>query len=154
MTTGIAVPDASPLISLYQIDRLELLHGLFERVVVPPAVEREVWPSLGELPLWAERRSVLPPLGFADHLHSGEREAIALAVQLAADLVLMDDLQGRHVATALGLTVVGSLGLLVRAKRVMLIREVRPLMDAMIASGLYASNAVYRQILTIAGESE
>jgi len=91
---------------------------------------------------------------FVRNLGSGERAAIALAIQLSADFVVLDDLDARSSATDFGLTVIGSLGLLVRAKRSGLIDEVRPLADAMISHGLYASEALYRRILAIADEDE
>lgn len=83
----------------------------------------------------------------------GEREALALAVSLDADFIVLDDRRARKAAEDLGLTMIGSLGLLVEAKRREFNSEVRPLMDAMISHGLYASERLYRQILFIAGEA-
>ena len=85
-------------------------------------------------------------------LDAGDLAAVSLAVRVSADVVVLDDLAGRMMATELGPTPVGSLGLLVRAKASGLIVEVRPLMDAMISYGLYTSDELYRRILAIAGE--
>ena len=154
MMTGVAVSDASPLIALHQIDRLELLHGLFSVTVVPTVVAEEVTPSLGMLPRWIEVQDAdrIPPM--PRRVDAGERAAIALAVQLASDAVVLDDLAGRLAAVQMGLRAVGSLGLLVRAKRVRLIEEVRPLMDAMVANGLFTSEQLRLEILNAAGETE
>lgn len=68
--------------------------------------------------------------------------------------VVLDDLAGRTMAAELGLVSVGSFGLLVRAKQSGFISEVRPLMEAMISHGNYASDELYRRILSLAGEAE
>ncbi|MGH2615225.1 MAG: DUF3368 domain-containing protein [Thermomicrobiales bacterium] len=91
---------------------------------------------------------------FPRMLGPGERAAIALATQLSADFIVLDDLSARMAATELGLTVIGSLGLLVRAKERGLISEVRSLMEGMTSHGLYASGELYRHILSLAGETE
>ena len=153
MNRDLAVLDASPLISFQQIGRLDLLRGVFDRAVVPPEVAREAAPSLGALPSWIEVRRAAAVPSFSRMLGAGEQAAIALALELAADFIALDDLSARVTATELDLTVIGSLGLLVRAKERGLIGEVRPLMDAMISHGLYASDERRRLILLVAGEA-
>jgi len=149
----IGVFDAGPLIAFHQVNRLELLSHLFVHVVVPSVVAREVAPSLGELPSWISIQDVQSSPSFSRNLGLGESKAIALAMTLAADFLVLDDARARAVATELGISVIGSLGLLVRAKRRGLITVVRPIMDDMIDSGLYASEQVYHDILDAAGES-
>jgi uncharacterized protein len=126
VNSEIAVFDAGPLIAFHQINRLELLRDLFGRVVAPPAVAQEVAPSLGTLPHWIEEQAIfkLPP--FSRSLGAGERAAIALTIELHAEFVVLDDWDARSSAIELGLRVIGSLGLLVRAKESGLIGEVRP----------------------------
>lgn len=132
MIPEIAVFDAGPLIAFHQIDRVQLLRDLFVHVVIPPEVAREVAPSLRELPSWLSVQDVQASPSFSRNLGLGESMAIALAMKLAADFLVLDDERARAVATELELPVIGSLGLLVRAKLGGLITEVRPLMDAMI----------------------
>lgn len=151
MTESLAVTDSSPLIILWQTGRLELLNQVFDRVAIPPAVEREVRPSLRGLPSWIDQQAALPLL--AVDLGPGEREAIALALALNADYLIVDDLPARRLATRLGLRITGSAGLLVRARRLGLIDAVRPELDAMIASGLYMSRQVYLEVLGSVGEA-
>jgi predicted nucleic acid-binding protein len=152
VTASVAVADSSALIAFHQIGRLELLQAVLGRVAVPPAVAREVAPSLGALPAWVEVRRAPPHPALPTYLDDGERDAIALALHLGASTIVLDELPGRRVAMGLGLEVVGSLGLLVRAKRAGLIHDVRPIMDAMLFWGLFASDSLYRQILAAAGE--
>jgi predicted nucleic acid-binding protein len=152
VSADVAVSDASPLIALYQIDRLDLLRNQFDHVAVPPAIELEVAPSVGVLPTWMHRHHVPVHPDFLRRLDPGEREAIAVAVQIGANFLVIDDLPGRHAAVRLGLRVIGSLGLMVRAKRRGLTGDVRPLMDALIRNALFVSDRVYREILELAGE--
>lgn len=144
--------DAGPLIAFYQIDRLDWLNHLFARKLVPPEVAREVEPSLGELPDWIEIQSFRAKLEYPNSLGTGERAAIALAVDLAADFVVTDDRRARSVAKGYGIAPIGSLGLLVRLKRIGLTAEVRPLMDEVILNGLFVSAKVYQEILVLADE--
>jgi predicted nucleic acid-binding protein len=116
------------------------------------AVADEIAPSLRVVPGWIDVRDDFPSPAWSRKLDVGERAAIALALHVAADFIVLDDLAGRTVAAELGLTAIGSFGLLVRAKRSGLIREVRPLIDAKIAHGNYASDALRHHILALAGE--
>jgi predicted nucleic acid-binding protein len=152
VTEVLAVLDSSPLIILHQIGRLELVQRLYDDFVAPPAVAREIEPSLGTLPPWVREH---PPASIPDlllDLDPGEREAIAIAVQLAADVIVLDDLAARRAAFQLGLNLTGSAGLLVRARRRGLIEAVRPELDAMVANGLYIGRSLYRDVLEAAGE--
>lgn len=87
-------------------------------------------------------------------LDAGEFEAIGLAIELGDALVVLDDRPARAVARRLGLLVVGSLGLAVRAKESHLIPAARPLIVALIANGLYADPELYARVLTLTGEAQ
>jgi predicted nucleic acid-binding protein len=150
--SGLAVLDSSALIIFHQIDRLDLLRVLFEEFIAPPAVAREIAPSLGALPHWVTVRQPATIPGLAESLDPGEREAIALAAMFDADVVVLDELAGRRTARRLGLNVIGSAGLLVRARRLGLIDAVQPELDAMILKGLFVSRRLYREILETAKE--
>lgn len=152
MTIGVAVCDATSLIAFHQIDLLTLIKELFAQTEAPDVVAREVAPSLGSLPDWTEVLEAPNLLNVPRSLDTGERAVISLALFLDAEFAVLDDLAGRNAGAELGLTVVGSLGLLVRAKRFGLIAEVRPTMDAMIANGLYTSPLLRERILGLSGE--
>jgi predicted nucleic acid-binding protein len=86
-------------------------------------------------------------------LDRGESETLALALEVDAELVLMDEHDGRRVAQRLGLRTVGVLGVLLEAKKRGLLREVRPCLEALRHdAGFYLSNGVYRSVLELAGE--
>jgi predicted nucleic acid-binding protein len=154
VTAGIALTDSSPLIISCQIGRLELLQTLFDAVVAPPAVTQEIAPSLGALPAWIHERhfTTIPDLVMS--LDAGEREAIALALHVSADVIVLDDLDGRRRAAQFGLDVIGSAGILLQARRRGLIDAVRPELDAMITNGFYVSEQLYHEVLAAAGEED
>lgn len=124
------VSDTSPLLCLSAIDRLDLLQRQFSDVVVPDAVVAELRisePRPGSEGLrrafeegWLRRRAVsdsaLVRLLMRD-LDEGESAAIALAEEVRADRVLLDERAGRAIAKRLGLSVTGTLGVLLRARR-------------------------------------
>jgi predicted nucleic acid-binding protein len=150
----VVVADASPLIALQRIDQLGLLHELFEEVLVPPAVARELGPRL-TLPPWVHERALQQPIArevLRAALGPGESEAISLALEIHADRLIVDERAGRRVAQGLGLRVAGVLGLLVLAKQRRFIPAVRPHLDALLTTGFRADPELVELILRKAGE--
>lgn len=160
----IVVSDTSPFINLAALDRLTLLRDLYDRILVPQAVSDEIIASavlrpgdteVGDLG-WAGTRQVSHHVLAASlrlELDEGEAEAIALAIELKADLLLLDERKGRMIASRLGLRVTGLLGLLMEAKQGGLIAEVKPLMDSLIVkAGFWISQVLYDRVLKVAGE--
>ena len=82
----------------------------------------------------------------------GEREAIAIAIELRARRLVLDDEPARRLALALGLPVIGTVGVVLTAKRLSLLTEVRPILDALLGSGFRIGREVYEQALVDAGE--
>ena len=147
------VCNASPLIALDQIGQLDLLPGLFARVVVPLAVARET-PRLSQLD-WLEVRTLaspLPPEVAAAGLGPGEAEAIALSVELGAATVILDERRARALADTLGVQVVGTLGVLVLAKNRGLLPSIEPSINALLAHGFWLAPRVMTAALVAAGE--
>ncbi|MDZ8184499.1 MAG: DUF3368 domain-containing protein [Nostoc sp. ChiSLP02] len=88
-----------------------------------------------------------------NELHIGEAEAIALAVELGANRVLIDERRGRIIAARLNLRYTGVLGILVEAKSQGLICEVKPLLDALIEqAGFWVAASLYRSVLQLVDE--
>ena len=124
----IVVADSSPLIALCRIGRLELLHDLFGQLVIPDAVWQEVVAShpgkagVTEIAAatWIGRQTIkdkaLVNLLRQD-LGAGESEAIVLAREINADVLLMDERRGREAAKRLGITCTGLVGVLFEARR-------------------------------------
>lgn len=149
------VSNSSPLIALSQIQRLDLVPAILQSVLIPPAVVREIAPSFSVLPEWVSMRtltsrpSVLTSPG---RLGDGEREAIALAMEVSADAILLDDRPARRVAQAAGLNVIGTLGLLLEAKRKGFVTSVRPELDKLVATSFFLNRQLYELLLEMAGE--
>ncbi|MEB2837172.1 MAG: DUF3368 domain-containing protein [Desulfurococcales archaeon] len=85
-------------------------------------------------------------------MDSGEAEAIVLALELNADLLLVDDRDARNLAKKLGLQVMGTLGVLALAKYRGLIRGVKPIIDRLVKSGFWISREVLEEFLRELGE--
>jgi predicted nucleic acid-binding protein len=151
----IVVSNSSPLIALERLTMGELLAKLFSKVHIPRAVREEAFKDI-ILPTWLEEHSLSQPLSaeiLRWRLGSGEREAIALTLELQADLLLMDELPGRRAALSLGLKVTGTLGVLLRAKQDNLIPTVKPFIEQLATLGFYVDEDLIPLILRSAGET-
>lgn len=156
----IVVSDAGPLISLGRLDLLALLGVLFAEVQVPDIVVDEclarpdfVDAQRIRLALSAGLLHTCPaPAEPLPGLEPGESAAIARAQEIGAAL-LMDERAGRARALALGLTVTGTVGVLVRARRRALIGPLAPLLAALRASGQRLSDALVQRALAEVGEA-
>jgi predicted nucleic acid-binding protein len=121
----VIVSDTTPLNYLVLIEAVDILPRLYTRVLIPPAVREELnQPNTPELvrswlaqsPSWLEVVSPsLPPDPALSHLDGGETQAIALALEYQAELLLLDERDGTLAARERGLTVLGTLGVLDRA---------------------------------------
>jgi uncharacterized protein len=155
VTRRIAVFDASSLIALTQIDRLWLLPRLFETVVIPPAVALETARTVGN-PYWFVSHAPLSPVDIRvleASLDAGETEAIAVALELDAEVVL-DDRPARRLALRLGLPVVGVVGVILRAKRHGLVESVRADLEALRNHGFFLGDRLLEQALSDAIEND
>jgi len=119
----IIVADSSPLIVLVKIEQIGILPALFGKIIIPPAVARELSSArrpkavnslVATPPAWLEitQPKVLQSL---PRLDAGETEAISLAIELSADLLLIDEQMGIREATAHKLNAIGTIGVLERA---------------------------------------
>lgn len=127
----IVVSDTSPLNYLILIGEENILTKLFGSIVIPQAVSDELldagassqvreWSQ--NLPDWVKvRHAILTPAASLDLLDRGEREAILLAQELSADLLLVDDKQARQAAVNLGIAITGTVGIVDKAARAGLI---------------------------------
>jgi predicted nucleic acid-binding protein len=156
MSDGRFVSNASPLIALAQIGRLPLLHDLFGEITIPPVVRREIAPTIPNPPSWVIEY-LLPftvdPVVVRAALDLGERDALGLAIHLGARGVIVDDKRGRRLGTTLGFEVVGTLGVLLRAKRERLLTVVRPEIEALAGVGFYLSSSLRQLALEEAEEA-
>ena len=164
----IFVCNTGPLIALAKIDRLSLLQDIeSERVLIPPMVQKELWGKVGpESPLIESalnhfihvtqiERTDQRIERATSNLDDGEKEVIVLAASLQEDVVLLlDDQAGRRVANELGLSVLGTAGLLLLAKQQGYVETVVPLVDEMRRHGYWLSDSLVEQVQRQAGEQD
>ncbi|GIX47765.1 MAG: DUF3368 domain-containing protein [Candidatus Tectimicrobiota bacterium] len=161
------VVNASTLINLASIGRLELLREFHGKITVPPAVWQEVVvegqgrPGAVEVEKAREASwlEVLTPQNqdlvkiLRRDLDAGEAEAIALAVEQEADLIFLDEADARRVAEIYGLPRTGVIGVLIRAKQEGKISSLKQELDRLREeAGFWIHEQLYRQVLEEAGE--
>ena len=161
----IVVADTSVVLNLARAGHDGLLRALFQEVWIPPEVLREFRRQASENPRfrglqppsWLQVRA---PATIPDTIHAnslldeGEQAALALALQLHADAILIDEENGRAAAEQLGLNRIGILGVLLRAKVHGLIPSVAPILTRLAQdAGFWMSDVLRREVLALAGEN-
>lgn len=153
------VVNTGPIIALGRVDALDLISRLPLRFVAPAQVADEI--ALGvrlghpvTMPTWVEVAALSAPLSQVSisTLDEGEAAVIQLALELRIARVCIDEWRGRRAATAAGLKITGSLGLLGRAKNLGLIPAVRPWIDKMQAVGIHYHPELLAKFLAAIGE--
>lgn len=159
----IIISDTTPISSLLQINELELLPKLYQQIIIPTTVFNEL--------------QILETRGFSiqdginngwikiktsqsyDLIHEllatldpGESEAIALAIELQADYLLMDEKEGRQEARMRAIPIIGTLGILLEAKKQGLISNVQHKLDALRNINYWISEELYHRVLVLAKE--
>lgn len=159
------VSNASPVINLARIGKLYLLRELYGELIIPEAVWHEVvvqgagQPGADEVKAatWIKTRAATNRQlvqALQQELDAGEAEAIALVLEIGAELLLMDEHLGREVARHLGLRYTGLVGVLIEAKRKGFIRAVKPHLDALRdIAGFWVSDVLYQRVLQDEGEA-
>jgi uncharacterized protein len=144
------VSDSTCLIGLERIGKLQILPALFDPIMIPPEVGRE----FGNSSAWMQTENL------TDHLltaalrlvvDAGEAEAIALASEKTC-LLICDDKQARAAAKRLGVTVIGTVGVLVRAKQNGVVSAIKPILDDLEINGFFISHALREEALKLVGE--
>jgi len=153
----IVVSDTSPLLNLSIANCTYLLRELFSEIVIPPAVATEL--QRHSIPIdttWmriVSAKSTDELTRLKQQLDPGEAEAILLAVELGASLLLIDEHLGRRVAVARGLHPMGLLGVLAEAKDRRLIPDCKPILDLMMEqAGFWIAPSLRTQYLRDIGE--
>jgi len=161
----IVVSNTSPVLNLGRIGRLELLPALYHEVIIPSAVYQELVASERDLPPAIDLASA-PWLvvgtaqdqnrvrKLSEDLDRGEAEAIVLAVERRADLLLVDERRARRAAKRAGLAVIGIFGIVARAKRAGLIALAKPVLDELIQiARFWIGPKLYAEVLKELGET-
>ena len=155
----ILIADSSALVALSIVDKLDMLEKLFGDVYVPRAVYDEVSKENKtesyKLKNYCKDRVLdiqLSP-NFNITLGKGESEAIVLYTEQNADFLLCDDKKAKKFAQSFGLKVIGSLGILLKAKEAELISEIAPLIEILRGSRIFIDDKTYALVLKLAEEN-
>ncbi len=163
MPDSAIVINTSPTLGLIAaLGDLSLLSGLYQRVVVPHAVQAEVLDAGQEgfgIDIFLQAHfleRIAAPVALAPLLRGsldrGEAEVIACAQMLDIDLVCIDEIQGRRIARLSGLRVTGSLGVLLKLKATGRIDSLKSCIDRMRKQGIWLSDELEKQALAMANE--
>lgn len=156
----IIVSNASPIIALNELDKLQLLRDLFQEIIIPKEVDNELSPGKSsrfqiEDSSWIKVQSPKDQLAvgvLTYFLDSGEAEAIILAKELSADRLIIDEKAGRKTAKRLDLNIIGTLGFLLLAKEEGLISNITPCLDKLKQVGFWFSEELKELVLEKADE--
>jgi predicted nucleic acid-binding protein len=138
------ISDTSCLILLDKIGELEILNKLFGTIITTSEVAEEFGQAL---PSWFEIMATIEA-----SLDKGEASAIALAMELDDCLLIIDDLKGRKFAQQLGLTIIGTIGIIVDAKLTGVISSVKPILSKIKETNFRITEALELIILKRVGE--
>ncbi len=158
-TSSLIISNTTPLINFSGIDRLDILEKLFFKISIPLAVQKEL----------EEKKGLFPNIEFIFNssfvsiqeiqnekiykslkidLDDGEAEAITIAIENNAELLLLDEIAGRNQAEYHGLRFTGTIGCLVLAKKKGIISYIKPFLDEMkIKSRFWINPDLYNKIL-------
>ena len=157
------IVNSTPLIVLSNINKLDILRALYSQIYIPQAVYNEVTKKTDSACKLVKQNSdwihvctitnESEKLMYRAKLHAGEVEVMILAQEEpSADLVIIDDNAAKKTAKYLGLKVTGTLGILLKAKKLNLIDKLEPIMNELISKGFYISADIYNLVLAEAKE--
>jgi len=155
------VSNTTPIISLLKLNRLEILKNLYNEVIIPNAVyleiengkHKEYYQDLSKLS-WIRIQKIQDKLSlkyFLD-LDAGEAEAIILATEIGADLIIIDEKLGRFHAKHAELNVTGTIGILMKAKNIGIIKNIKPLLIELSEKDVWISNLLINEICKLSNE--
>lgn len=156
------IANTSPLLYLHQAGCLDVLRRLYGTIIVPPAVQGELTegqrrgvdvPDVDNL-AWVHIHPVasVALVPAVTDLGRGEAEVIALGLEIANGLLILDDQLARRIADVHGLRYTGTLGVLVRAKQAGYLSSVRATVAILRAKGMWLSDTVVDAALRLSGE--
>jgi len=159
--TKTVVSNTTPLVTLASIHKLDILKELYSKIYIPNAVLAEIKAGKGKIGYfdidtidWIIPRKIsnVFSMNYLIDLDKGEAETIILAEELQADIVLIDEKFARDFAKIRGLTLSGSLGVLLEAKNRGIISQIKPLIEKMLANRRYLSEKIILDLLKAVDE--
>ena len=163
MATKIVVSDTTAITHLAKIGALNILHQLYPTIYIPEVVYSELTSHGSHISgayevksfpwikiLQVENLTEVKLLN--ETLDLGESEAIALAKEIKADVLIIDEKSGREQAESMGIKIVGVIGILLLAKRKNIVISIKPYLDHLRCSGFRIGPQFYDRALELANE--
>ena len=146
------VTNSSFLIALDRIKRLDILANSFKKIIIPPAVAKEInleleWTTVNQI----KNEFIVKIL--KTQIGDGESEAIALALEAGDSFLLLDDKKARRIAKQLNLKIIRTIGLILRAKKLGLVNEIKPVLDDLQKADFRIKDSLYQEALRLANEA-
>ncbi len=155
------VCNTTPIISLLKIGKLQIMKDLYNEIAIPQEVfneieagkNKEYYLDLSKIE-WIKIEKIRneESLTYFLDLDKGEAEAIVLATEKNADLIILDETLGRYHAKHAGLKITGTVGILIKAKQLGFIPELKPLLLELRAKNVWLSDNFINEILKLAKE--
>ena len=133
------ISDTSCLIALERIGKLEVLKLIFEKVLITEEVLLEFGQEILDWIAVVKNQNTAKFFEFQKILDSGEASSIAFALSLENSLLIIDEVKGRKVATENGLEIIGTLGLLLLAKKSGLVEDLEQVLKDLNKNGFRVS---------------
>jgi predicted nucleic acid-binding protein len=155
------VSNTTPIISLLKIGKLHIFKDLYGEIFIPQEVfneieagkNKEFYTDLSKINwIKIEKIANVKSLSYFLDLDKGEAEAIVLATEIGADLIILDESLGRFHAKHHGLNVTGTIGLLLKAKQLKFITELKPLLFELRSKNVWLSDSFIENALNFANE--
>lgn len=155
------VSNTTPIISLLKLSQLNILKELYSEVLLPYAVFQEI--EAGKNKMYYQDLSIIDWIKIVEiqdrnalkyflDLDTGEAEAIVLATEIRADLIIIDEKLGRFHAKHADLKVTGTIGILVKAKKQGIVKDLKPLLYELTEKDVWISEKLIEEILQSVGE--
>ena len=157
------IVNTTPLIALSHVRQLDILRKMYGEILIPQAVyqelsekqksvcKKQVDNSLDWIHIEKIRNEMAKSM-YKTQLHDGEVEVMILAKEKSADIVIIDDANAKKHAKYLGLPVTGTLGVLIKAKKLGYIYELKPIIQEMMDNHIYISEKLMEFCIQQAGE--
>ncbi len=148
----VVIADTSCFIILSNINELNLLQKVFGTIVTTPVIAREFGDPLPDWIIIKSAEDYRKQKALEELVDKGKSSAIALALEMPQSLIILDDLQARSVAENLGISITGTIGVLVKAKLMGIIPSIKPLLSKIKQTNFRITLAIEAIALKEAGE--
>ena len=157
------IVNSSPLIALAKVGQIQLFSDLFDEVIIPSGVAEEIEQGPEDDPAriwlrdygtkWIQEVGRINPIIMAWDLGRGESEVISMAYENSKYGVIIDDRAARNCAFSMGIKVLGTIGIILLAKRRKMINQVSSVLDELCRVGFRVSPKLFDTALTLSNEN-